>query len=112
MDHLELKSAVRRLHKGECPICGNNLSYLLHDSITGKMEKNGMCKTSDIMQEKRTVYCEVCGYSNDAIQIGLTLIPVDRLSESDERWDEPYLSENVLIYGKTGENPFNKKGKD
>lgn len=111
MDLLELKSVVRRLYEGECPICLNKLSYISNECHGGKLENNGMSSKDEVIKENHYVYCEVCGYKTKAVQIGLKLIPIDRIDKNDINWDKKYLEENTLIWGKKGENPFDKKDK-
>lgn len=106
MDHLELKSIVQRLHEGECPICRSKLSYIANETHGGTLEKNGMSYKDEIIKENYYVYCETCGYESNAIQIGLKIIPIDRIDKYDIDWDKKYLESNTLIWGKDGENPF------
>jgi hypothetical protein len=112
MNSLELKSVVRRLHDGECPKCFNKLSYVSGMMHFGKLEKNGMPDVCNTVKENHVVFCDICGYSSEAEQIGLKLVPVDRIVEFDENWDVPYLEENTLIYGEKGKNPFDIKDKE
>lgn len=111
MDYLENKSAVRRLHNGECPHCFNKLSYISNIYTKGDLEKNGMTRTVDILKDGHYVWCKTCGYSQEAIQIGLKIIPKDRIYEHDIDWDVQYLESNTLINGEEGKNPFYKKDK-
>lgn len=108
MDSLELKSVVKRLHNGECPICSNKLNYISCVTNIGYMDKNGMPSTCDTVLEKHLVFCNTCGYISDATQIGLKIIPIDRIYEFDSNWDKKYLEDNTLVYGEPGINPFNK----
>lgn len=112
MDSLELVSVVKRLGEGECPICKGKLQYLSGEIHEGTLEKNGMSLNDNLIHESHIVYCKKCGYSQKAIQIGLKLIPIDRIPKTDINWDKKYLEENTLIFGKEGENPFYKKGKE
>ena len=112
MDALELVSAVERLGIGVCPICKSQLSYARGEFTTGTLDKNGMPSSSITIRENHMVYCKVCGYKAPAIQIGLKVIPVDRIVKFDIDWDKKYLEENTLVYGEKGKNPFNKEEKD
>lgn len=112
MDHLELKSVVKRLGEGECPCCGNRLSYVTQEMHTGNLYKNGMSSSDNLIKEQYTVYCKKCQYIQKAVQIGLKLIPVDRILETDINWDKKYLEENTLVFGEEGKNPFYKKDKE
>lgn len=108
MDALELKPAVEKLHEGECPKCFNKLSYMSNNICIGELEKNGMAAICNTLRERYIVWCPVCGYHSPATQIGLKIIPTDRIIEFDSNWDVPYLEENTLVYGEEGKNPFNK----
>lgn len=112
MDALELVSVVKRLGEGECPICRNKLTYLSGEIHEGTLEKNGMSSYDKLVHEVHRVYCKKCGYSQKAIQIGLKLIPIDRIVETDINWDKKYLEDNTLIFGEKGKNPFYKKDKE
>ena len=112
MDHLELQSAVKRLGIGECPCCYSSLFYFSNEVDGGKLEKNGMNESVHFLTERHEVYCKVCGYHSKAIRIGLKLIPVDRIVETDISWDKKYLEENTLVFGKQGKNPFKKEDKE
>ena len=112
MDYLELQSVVKRLGEGECPSCGNKLEYMSIELHAGTLDKNGMSSYDTILQERYTVYCKKCGYKQDAIQIGLKMIPVDRIVETDINWDKKYLEENTLVFGEEGKNPFYKEDKE
>lgn len=105
---LELKSIVKRLHDGQCPNCYNKLSYISNECHGGKLENNGMVAMDQIIKEKHYVYCEICGYKSEAIQIGLKLVPIDRIDENDINWDKKYLEDSILVWGEHGENPFDK----
>lgn len=109
MDGLELKSVVKRLYEGECPCCSHKLSYVSNITHTGTLEKNGMAETTNLLKEDYVVYCEVCGYMKDAVQIGLKIIPEDRIFNYDINWDKKYLEDNTLVYGEEGKNPFSKE---
>lgn len=111
MDSLKLKSVVRKLYDGVCPICLNKLSYISKEFYFGTLENNGMVAKTDIDTEKHVVYCNKCGYHSEAIRIGLKLIPIDRIDKSNINWDKKYLEENTIVWGKEGENPFIKKDK-
>lgn len=107
MDALSLKSIVRKLNVGECPYCFSRLKYISSICTVGELEQNGMSanyKSSD----KHGVWCDRCGYKSSATEIGLKLIPIDRISEFDINWDKKYLEDNTLVYGEKGKNPFNK----
>lgn len=112
MDALETKSVVRRLQLGECPHCLNKLSYMTNVLQVGTCEKNGMTETIDTYMENGVVFCNVCGYTSDAIQLGLKIVPEDRIIEFDTNWDKKYLEDNTLVYGEKGKNPFNIKDKE
>lgn len=113
MDYLENRSVVRRLHNGECPICGGRLSYVSDALTFGDLEKNGMADTCEPLSDDHIVFCRTCKqYKQSAIQIGLKLIPCDRIIDFDPDWDLPYLEENTLVYGEKGKNPFYKKDKE
>lgn len=108
MEYLENKSVVRRLHNGECPICGGRLSYMSDALTHGELEKNGMPSTCELVKDEHGVFCRTCKYTQEAIQIGLKLIPVDRIVEFDTNWDVPYLEDNTIINGEEGKNPFTR----
>ena len=108
MDCLELQSIVKRLNIGECPHCHNQLNYISTEIHGGKLEKNGMNNIEKFLIDRHEVYCERCGYKSKAIQIGLKLIPIDRIEETDINWDRKYLEENTLVFGEVGKNPFKK----
>lgn len=108
MDSLELKPLVRRLNEGECPYCHNKLTFVSNECNTGVLEKNGMPEITELIDETHEVFCRICGYSSYAVQIGLRLIPIDRIYENDINWDKKYLVDNTLVYGEKGKNPFNK----
>lgn len=110
MDKLQV--AVTRLHDGECPICKNRLNYFSGEIYSGKLEKNAMSSENNLIEEKHIVYCNNCGYSKQAYQIGLKLIPIDRIDENDINWDKKYLEDNTIVWGKKGKNPFDIKDKD
>lgn len=112
MNSLELKSAVKRLYEGECPRCSNKLTYISYIGTAGELEKNGMAATCNTVQESHIVFCKTCGYESDAVQIGLKIIPEDRICAFDTNWDKKYLEDNTLIYGEKGKNPFNIKDKE
>lgn len=112
MDALETKSVVRRLHNGECPRCGGQLSFMSDVFTFGELEKNGMAKTCEVLKDEHGVFCKTCKYKQEAIQIGLKLVPVDRIFEYDINWDVQYLEDNTLINGEEGKNPFYKKDKE
>jgi len=112
MDSLQDKIVVRRLHPGECACCFGKLTYVSGLSNIGTLEKNGMAQTSEQLSETHVVWCERCGYTKDAVQIGLKIIPVDRIFEYDPKWDEKYLEQNTLVHGEAGKNPFDKKDKE
>ena len=112
MDLLEPKSIVRRLHNGECPICGGTLSYMSDALTAGDLEKNGMASTCETIKDEYVVFCRTCKYLQEAVQIGLKLIPTDRIFEYDINWDAKYLEDNTLINGEEGKNPFYKKDKE
>ena len=97
---------------GECPCCHGQLCYFSNEVHGGRLEKNGMNNSSILLTENHQVYCKVCGYSSKAVQIGLKLIPVDRIVETDINWDKKYLEENTLVFGEQGKNPFNKEDKE
>lgn len=109
MDALQLVSVVKRLPEGICPKCFNKLNYISGIANIGLLEKNGMANTCNTISEKHIVYCNTCGYQSKAIQIGLKLIPIDRINETDINWDKKYLEENTLISCEEGKNPFNKR---
>lgn len=108
MDSLDLKSVVRKLGEGECPICHSKLHYVTMEMHTGSLDKNGMSFEDNIIREQYQVYCPICGYIKKATQIGLKLIPIDRIVETDINWDKKYLEENTLVFGQEGKNPFSK----
>lgn len=112
MDYLTNKSVVRRLHNGECPICSGRLSYMSDTLVYGDLEPNGMASTCETVADEHVVFCRVCKYREYAEQIGLKLIPVDRIVDFDPNWDLQYLEENTLVYGEKGKNPFYKKDKE
>ena len=112
MDGLELRSVVKRLHNGQCPVCGSLLSFMGDVFTYGELEKNGMAKESNILKDEFMVYCKTCKYKQPAIQIGLKLVPTDRIFEYDINWDVPYLEDNTLIKGEEGKNPFYKEDKE
>ena len=112
MNSLELKSIVKRLHTGQCPVCLSNLAFIANTCDMGTLEKNGMVDVINFSNGRFVVYCDTCGYKSNAVQLGLKLIPVDRIVEFDEKWDVPYLEDNTLIYGEKGKNPFNKEDKE
>ena len=112
MDALELVSVAERIKIGECPYCRSKLSYATAEISTGVLEKNGMANTCETVYERHTVMCKRCGYKSPAIQLGLRIIPKDRLIRTDIHWDEKYLEENTLVFGEKGKNPFYKKEKD
>lgn len=108
MNSLELICPVRRLGEGQCPCCYNKLHYLSNEVHMGTLEKNGMVDSDSIIEERYGVYCNKCGYYSRAIQIGLKIIPIDRIPKTDPNWDKKYLEENTLVYGEEGKNPFEK----
>lgn len=108
MNSIENKSIVKRLHEGQCPRCLGELTYMSQLLSVGDLEKNGMPSTCENIHEKHSVFCDRCGYYSPAVQIGLKLIPIDRIIEFDKNWDKKYLEDNTLIYGEKGVNPFNK----
>lgn len=108
MDSLQTISPVVRLDNGKCPYCNNNLRYFHRESHTGILDNNGSSNTDELLYEKYMVYCERCKYQQKAIQIGLKIIPIDRIVETDRNWDKKYLEENTLVYGEKGKNPFIK----
>lgn len=108
MNLLENIIPVRRLHEGECPCCFSKLGYVSNNYYIGVLDKNGMTNVTETLTDRHMVYCERCGYMKDAVQIGLKLIPVDRIPEYDINWDKKYLEENTLVNGQEGKNPFNK----
>lgn len=108
MNILEDKVVVRRLHEGECPCCFSKLNYVSNNYHIGTLEKNGMANSTEQLSEQHMVYCERCGYMKEAVQIGLKIIPVDRIFKYDINWDKKYLEENTLVKGELGKNPFNK----
>ena len=108
MDPLEVKSIVKRLHIGQCPCCHHNLAFIANAVDMGTLENNGMVDQINYSTGRFVVYCDICGYKSNAVQIGLKLIPVDRIVEFDKNWDVPYLEENTLVYGEKGKNPFSK----
>lgn len=108
IDSLQLVSVVKRLGEGICPVCGNKLNYLSGEIHEGTLEKNGMSASDNLIKEMHTVYCKRCGYSQNAIQIGLKLVPVDRIVETDINWDRKYLEDNTLVFCDKLENPFTK----
>lgn len=112
MDYLENKSVVRRLHNGECPKCGGKLSFMSDVFTFGELEKNGMASSCETLKEQHGVFCRICKYQQEAIQIGLKLVPVDRICKFDINWDKQYLEDNTLIHGEEGKNPFYKKDKE
>ncbi len=112
MDALELVSVVDRLDNGVCPNCHSKLKYDTIELTTGYLENNGMAKSSETLIEKHVVYCPKCNYSSRAIQIGLKIIPEDRIVKFDPNWDKKYLEENTLVFGEKGKNPFLKKEKE
>lgn len=112
MDLLELKNPVRRLNDGECPKCGNRLHYMTGEFYEGILDRNAMASTINLIDEKYSVFCPICGYIQDAVHIGLKTIPIDRINKYDIDWDKKYIEENTLIYGEKGKNPFYKKEKD
>lgn len=103
---LELRSIVKRLKEGQCPRCLNRLSYITNDYHIGKLEDNGMIAMDIATIDRHYVYCDICGYSSKAIEIGIRLIPIDRIDKNDIEWDNKYLESNILINSKQGENPF------
>lgn len=109
MDPLEIKCPVRRLYEGECPKCHNKLIYISNISTAGELEKNGMAANTDTIQENHMVFCKMCGYESEAVQVGLKIIPEDRIYQFDTEWDKKYLEDNTLVYGEKGKNPFNKE---
>lgn len=112
MNSLELKSIVKRLNIGQCPVCLSNLAFIANVCDMGTLEKNGMVDVINFSNGKYVVYCDICGYKSNAVQLGLKLIPVDRIVEFDKNWDVPYLEENTLVYGEKGKNPFDIKDKE
>lgn len=108
MDYSELISPVKRLGQGQCPCCNSKLHYLSNEAHMGLLDKNGMVSEDSILEERYGVYCKKCGYYSKAIQIGLRIIPVDRIPEIDPKWDKKYLEENTLVFGEKGKNPFKK----
>lgn len=112
MDSLELRSVVKRLYEGQCPHCYNKLNYMSGEIRIGILEKNGMPSDDNILKERHVVYCKKCGYIMKAVQIGLKLIPIDRIVETDINWDRKYLEENTLVFGEEGKNPFSKIDKE
>ena len=106
MNALEFVNPVYRLGNGVCPHCGNHLQYFHNEVYTGILDSNGSSDTDILLQEKCTVYCERCNYKQKAIRIGLNIIPIDRIVETDRNWDKRYLEENTLVYGEKGKNPF------
>ena len=109
MNALECKSIVERLHNGQCPVCRHNLNFIANACDMGTLEKNGMVDEINYTNSRFVVYCDICGYISNAVQVGIKLVPVDRIVEFDKNWDVPYLEENTLIYGEKGKNPFNKE---
>lgn len=112
MELQENKSIVKRLHNGQCPVCGSKLSFMSDVFSFGELEKNGMASTSEVLKDEHTVFCRTCKYYQEAVQIGLKLIPIDRIFKYDINWDVPYLEENTLINGEEGKNPFYKEEKE
>lgn len=112
MNDLENKSIVKRLHNGECPVCGGRLEYMSDALVHGELEKNGMPSTCETVADEHAVFCRVCKYHEYATQIGLKLIPIDRIVNFDPNWDKPYLEDNTLINGEEGKNPFYKEDKE
>lgn len=112
MIDLENKSVVKRLHEGQCPVCLHNLAVIANIIDFGTLEKNGMVDVINFTKENFEVYCDICGYHSKAIQIGLRVIPIDRIVPFDTKWDEKYLEENTLVYGESGKNPFTNKDKE
>lgn len=108
MNSLENKSVVERLHEGQCPRCLGKLIYMSQTVSVGDLEKNGMASTCENIREEHSVFCNRCDYYSPAIQIGLKLIPIDRIVEFDKNWDNKYIENNILIYGEKGKNPFKK----
>lgn len=112
MDALELVSPIKRLNDGECPVCGSKLHYDTLELTAGELDKNGSANSIKTILEKHIVYCQKCTYRCNAIQIGLKIIPTDRIVEFDPDWDKKYLEENTLVFGEKGKNPFYKKEKE
>ena len=112
MNYLENKSVVKRLHNGDCPVCGARLEYMSDALVHGELEKNGMPSTCETVADEHVVFCRVCKYREYAVQIGLKLIPEDRIVDFDPNWDKPYLEDNTLINGEKGKNPFYNKDKE
>lgn len=108
MKYLETVPVVRRLHLGECPECGNKLTFIHISTNIGELNKNGMADSVRDPIEKIGVFCKRCSYSQKAIQIGLKIIPEDRIYKYDINWDKKYLEDNTLVNCIPGENPFNK----
>lgn len=112
MNLLENKFIVERLHEGQCPNCLGKLTYMVNTLTVGYLEKNGMASTYQNINEQYDVFCDRCGYSSPAVQIGLKIIPIDRIYEFDSKWDEKYIEDNTLVYGEKNKNPFSNKEKD
>lgn len=112
MDYLNTKIAARRLHNGECPVCHGRLSFMSDALTYGDLEENGMASTCETVAEEHVVFCRTCKYRVWAVQVGLKLIPEDRIIDFDPNWDKQYLEDNTLVNGEAGKNPFYKEDKE
>ena len=101
-------SPIKRLEDGVCPVCLSKLDYISNICNIGKLDNNGAPDTSRVLNEDHVVVCYNCGYQQDALQLGLRIIPIDRIVPFDKDWDKKYLEDNIIINGEPGKNPFIK----
>ena len=67
-----------------------------------------MPSTIEELGKEGMVFCPKCGYTSKAVQVGLKIIPTNKINPYDKHWDKKYLEENTVIWGEKGVNPFNK----